>query len=841
MFPIRLSPLLINLMIGFTAAAAPIGSAINYQGRLTESGGPAQGEFDMRFTLFDANVGGSPVGPTLVFDGVGANPDPITIVDGLFNVALDFGMAAYSGQSLWINVELRRHALGGYVPLSPRQGLSPAPFALFALNGAGGLWTSQGTAIANANSGNVGIGDDDPLAFLHVGPEHLALTPIDLHSEDVIIAGGDGVLGIYSDAAGGSGNGSAIALGEIGAGLNDKWGIFRDTNAAGGDLHISYGTNPDYAVNAKLMTLDAAASRVGIGTSAPIARLHAEGDVRGSQRTAFGNLATFGKGLVFDKIFDFSHKIIDVSSSAFWSGFESNIQFDPADESSMIHVGHRLYTNVPTTNALNIDFMGGCDITADYVGAGSLNDLRGAAVFTSGTGQVGSQRGLYVSSDGRNEATITDNRAIEVSTGHRGSGGPGGGVTTNYGIYVNSPSRTRPITTHFGLYFADQGAAFPNTWALYANGGKSYFRDEVGIGTSAPSYPLEIAENTPVNEAMYVRNSGTGRAATFESLGAGGQAAVTCFKNDGTALQVFSDLTGVGSLATDAPLAVGGGLDTSAGAGGFIVTGSTAGTNLSIDNNEIMCRNNGVPTTLALNAEGGNVNLIQGGTGNVGVGTASPTLAKVQISVANQRAIYGENNSATFATAFFENAGSGPAGVFDGGVTVNGSLSKSSGSFRIDHPLDPANQYLYHSFVESPDMMNIYNGIIVTDERGYATISMPEWFEVLNREFRYQLTVLDEDDSDSFVQAKVVGKIMDNRFTIRTSAPRIEVSWQLTGIRQDPWAEAHRIPVEQEKPEHERGKYQHPELYGQPREMRIGEVSANANAAVTVDLNGASE
>ena len=130
--------------------------------------------------------------------------------------------------------------------------------------------------------------------------------------------------------------------------------------------------------------------------------------------------------------------------------------------------------------------------------------------------------------------------------------------------------------------------------------------------------------------------------------------------------------------------------------------------------------------------------------------------------------------------------------------------------------------YLYHSFVESPDMMNIYNGNVITDDAGYATIAMPEWFDALNAEFRYQLTVI--DDSDDFILAKVTQKMHNNRFTIRTSAPYTEVSWQVTGIRIDAYAREHRIPVEEYKPARERGLYEHPELFGYPKERGINYV-----------------
>lgn len=158
---------------------------------------------------------------------------------------------------------------------------------------------------------------------------------------------------------------------------------------------------------------------------------------------------------------------------------------------------------------------------------------------------------------------------------------------------------------------------------------------------------------------------------------------------------------------------------------------------------------------------------------------------------------------------------------FNGDLEVTGNMSKGGGSFKIDHPLDPENKYLYHSFVESPDMMNIYNGNVVTDERGYATITLPDWFEALNRDFRYQLTVLDDADGAAFVQAKVTTKVADNRFTIRTSAPNAEVSWQITGVRHDAFANQNRIPLEVDKPAGERGRFLHPAAFGAPVERAI--------------------
>jgi hypothetical protein len=171
-------------------------------------------------------------------------------------------------------------------------------------------------------------------------------------------------------------------------------------------------------------------------------------------------------------------------------------------------------------------------------------------------------------------------------------------------------------------------------------------------------------------------------------------------------------------------------------------------------------------------------------------------------------------------------------GYYAGNLNVTGKLSKGSGSFKIDDPLDPANKYLSHSFVESPDMMNVYNGNITTDKHGLATVELPEYFDALNRDFRYQLTVMGQ-----FAQAIVAREIAHNRFVIRTSKPGVKVSWQVTGIRQDAYANANRIPVEEDKPAGERGYYLHPEVFGQPASKGIvaaGRSGANSEAVATL-------
>ena len=184
--------------------------------------------------------------------------------------------------------------------------------------------------------------------------------------------------------------------------------------------------------------------------------------------------------------------------------------------------------------------------------------------------------------------------------------------------------------------------------------------------------------------------------------------------------------------------------------------------------------------------------------------------------------VKGYASGGTYAYGIYGSAFNGAtvtlAGKFYGDVDVTGTLTKGGGSFKIDHPLDPEGKYLYHSFVESPDMMNVYNGNVVLDVGGEAWVELPGWFEALNRDYRYQLTPIGGGAPNLHIAEKISG----GRFRIAGGQPGMEISWQVTGIRQDPFAEANRVRVEVDKRPDEIGKYIHPEVYGRSREEAIG-------------------
>jgi len=217
-------------------------------------------------------------------------------------------------------------------------------------------------------------------------------------------------------------------------------------------------------------------------------------------------------------------------------------------------------------------------------------------------------------------------------------------------------------------------------------------------------------------------------------------------------------------------------------------------------------------------AEAGNMSYGASFT-NEGNGDGVRALASTSAGL-SWAALYANNNGTS--PAIYGHSTSGPAAYLDGPVTVIGWLTKSGGGFKIDHPLDPAHKYLNHSFVESPDMKNIYDGVVILDAAGEAWVQLPEWFGALNKDFRYQLTAIGAPGPNLYI----ADEIADNHFRIAGGSAGMKVSWQVTGTRQDAWANAHRLSVEEDKSGEELGLYLHPTEYGLPKSAGIINESA---------------
>jgi hypothetical protein len=402
------------------------------------------------------------------------------------------------------------------------------------------------------------------------------------------------------------------------------------------------------------------------------------------------------------------------------------------------------------------------------------------------------------------------------------------------------------------------GATRPGAWGVFGLSDSSagvagigYYQSSVGVygqsyrGTSAQfvidnslannSNTLEVSNsqsgkginvNTGSGIGVY-SNSNTSHAGRFENTNAA---------NDSTTLQVLSNGTGRAIVGrSNLP--------------GYVNAGVIDGFTTVVGGNAVFggATRPGAWGVFGLSDSSAGVAGIAYYQGSVGVygqsyrGTSaqfvidnslpnSSNAVEVSNSQSGNGVVVNVNNSADGikinqsgnGIGLYANSNGGYAGYFDGDVYVTGILSKGGGSFKIDHPQDPQNKYLVHSFVESPDMMNVYNGNVVTDAAGKAIVDLPSYFDAENIDFKYQLTVIGQ-----FAQAIIGEEIKNNQFVILTDKPNVKVSWQVTGVRNDKFAQKNRIQTEVEKTGVEKGRYINPELYGRPKEEGIAFLKSN--------------
>ena len=363
-----------------------------------------------------------------------------------------------------------------------------------------------------------------------------------------------------------------------------------------------------------------------------------------------------------------------------------------------------------------------------------------------------------------------------------------------------------------------------------------------GFGINASGY-IGLYGSTTAAGGSGVYGQGGAAANSAGVFGLNTNSAAVWGRSTGVGSAIFGENTSTGFAGRFVgPVNVAGALtvtNTSSGGTGVDGRSSTGVYGQTTSNNGIGVDGDGRSVTNGTGVRGKGPTGVYGetsisnGSGVSGFGAGTGSAGVFGLTSAGT-GVWGRSTGSGSTAIFGENTFGGLAGAFTGSVlvqgnlTVSGNVSKFSGSFRIDHPLDPEHKFLSHSFVESPDMMNIYNGNVTTDATGSATVTLPPYFAALNRDYRYQLTVLGQ-----FAQAIVSREIIaDNTFAIRTDKPGIKVSWQVTGIRQDAYAKENPIVVEQAKSGEEDGKYLYPAGFGAGEEKRIGHSNGPAPGPV---------
>jgi hypothetical protein len=454
-----------------------------------------------------------------------------------------------------------------------------------------------------------------------------------------------------------------------------------------------------------------------------------------------------------------------------------------------------------------------------YVDSTSSSSAAAFQIINSST--TGSAYGVYGKSNSTSGVGV---RGYAPRTGVSGYASNTTGTT--YAFYGETPS-----TSGYGVF----GAATASSGTTYGVYGRSYSDDGYGIYGRAPLYGVYglASATSGINYGLYGTSSsvwGRGVYGSGQLYGVEGRATATDVENYGV----------YGSSAS------------TIGYGVYGVNVASSGSNFGVYGESYSTSGRGVQGISPYLGTYGRSEMTTGlsygvygrcnSTDGYGVYGTSPSIGVYGVSTATSGekvGVYGRTYSAegsgvwghgidagvvgtstgSYGAAIigYGNANGGNAATFNGFVAVMGTLYKSAGSFKIDHPLDPENKYLYHSFVESPDMKNIYDGVVVLDANGSASVTLPDWFGALNKDFRYQLTAIGGPSPNLYISSE----IENNTFKIAGGSSGIKVSWQVTGTRKDAYAEKNRIPVEEDKVGDELGKYLHPEAYGQPREEGI--------------------
>jgi len=472
-------------------------------------------------------------------------------------------------------------------------------------------------------------------------------------------------------------------------------------------------------------------------------------------------------------------------------------------------------------DGLTLPFIGSANVSGavfsitNTATSGATYGVSGVSLSTDGRGVVGYATatsgfayGVYGQSDstsGRGVVGYADATSgftygvygLSNSTDGRGVVGIANASTgTNYGVY--GLSRSTDGTGVYGYANASSGVTY-GVWGSSesTSGTGVYGNASATSGDTSGVYGLSRSTSGTgvygnANATSGVTSGVYGKSESTDGRGVYGYANASTGANYGVyGLSRSTDGTGVYGYAnatSGVTYGVWGSSDSTSGRGVFGYASATSG-----------------PTYGVYGLSQSTV-----GTGVYGIADATSGSAW---------GVWGSTNSS--ASSAYGVSGYEPSGGSGHAVYAFGTLAATgTKSFQIDHPLRPETHYLNHFCAEAPEPMNFYSGNVVTDAQGYAVVQLPDYFETINRDFRYQLTVIDGAGED-FVQVRVVRKIQNNQFTIRTSKPYVEVSWRVETIRNDLYVQRYGFQTEQEKEDDIKGKYLHPELYGQSKEQGI--------------------
>ncbi len=804
-------------LVGLLAAAAGLAlvpcafgqaltPAFTYQGELKNGGTVVDGAYDLRFRLYDAMSGGAQLGTTQCVDNV-------QVVGGKFTVQLDFG-GQFAGQQRFLDIQVRADTglncsnTTGFTVLTPRQAMTATPYATYAPTaGTAATATTAVNATNATTAANAAQLNGQSAAFYQNAGNLVAGTIPDGRLSSVV------PLTINNNTFSGANTFTGVThltntgntyLGD-GASLTGLWRLGGNMGADPASYFVGTVDNQPLAMrvnNQEVLRLTS--SGVGINTQTPGARLNVAGATPGVNIFT-GDLAPFGSaGLEMN----FSSGGI-ADNALVYCAVDGEQRFFVTSAGQVVARRHGSLFSPPGTVFL--------DPIGSVTGEGELRiesphllaetDKLGVSVENTGfnsivnldnnfrlNGSATTSRGGAVRIDGRDGLPLfqfiyravggTESQCLAVD--HVGNLSASGTVESK--------------NSSVSVALDASGATTGNGEVRITSGNSGTDRVGVSVETGGGNSLVNLDNNFRLEGRT---TSNRGGAVRIDGRGSGEPLFQFLFRGAGSTIESqCASLTHTGDFVARSVAGVS--TATAGDAFGVVQGRTTSPSGTAVD---------GRATSGTGPAWGvfGQSSSIAG----IGVyGLASATSGGVM-------GVLGESNSS--------------ATLGDYGVYSQGDLGASGlKTFRIDHPADPENKYLMHYCSEAPEPVNFYRGTVVLDGDGTATIDLPSYFATINKDPSYTLTAVGSPMPTLYVASEISeealrageafkpgGSMPACSFTIAGGMPGGRVCWRVEAVRNDLWVRHRGVAVEIDKQEREKGTYQHPALYGQPRSKGV--------------------